>query len=40
MIADSTADTHMAGLISVNLPVASLISTKLMKPKAMPRVIE
>ena len=36
----NAADTHMAGLISDTLPVASLINTKLMKPKAMPRVME
>lgn len=36
----SRAETHMAGLISSNLPVASRISTKLIKPKAMPRVME
>lgn len=33
---DSAAEIHMAGLISPIRPVAALIGTILMKPKAMP----
>lgn len=40
MITHISAVIHMAGLISSKRPVQTLTSTKLRKPKAMPRVIE